>query len=105
VSLTIDDVRLRLCIETQVFEYRFTCPVCTTLNVSEISRPTFDLLEAAGVHCHEWHLPTELAMSPDGPRICLDDVDRFRQFIENHDEFHAALDSLVMNTPLPPTDS
>ncbi len=94
VNLTIADIRLRLCIETEQGEFRFTCKCCTQVTVNEISGPTFDLLVATGAECYEWHLPAELFETHEGPSISHDDLLEFHNAIVDPSSFAAAVEAL-----------
>lgn len=95
LELTAEDLRLRMCIETNQGEFRFTCPQCTKVTAKEITGPTFDLLTSAGVSCYEWHLPKELFETKSGPKISHDDVIEFHDALTDQDRFTEALDSLT----------
>ncbi len=95
VSLTINDLRLRLCIETDQGEFRFRCNKCDKVTVNQISGPTFDLLLSTGAECYEWHLPAELYETHEGPRISHADVLEFHSALEDLDAFESAIASLA----------
>lgn len=95
VNLTINDVRLRLCIETDQGEFRFRCKKCDKVTVNQISGPTFDLLLSTGVECYEWHLPAELYETHEGPQISNDDVREFRNTLVDLAAFEAAIASIA----------
>jgi len=48
VELTTDDVTVRVCLDDDRGEYRFTCPVCTMVVVKPAEHRTIDLLVASG---------------------------------------------------------
>lgn len=85
LDLVARDLRLRLCIETEQGEVRFSCKQCKKVTVNQISGPTFDLLHAAGVQCSEWNLPTELSETPDGLVISHDEMLDFHALMDARD--------------------
>ncbi len=95
LQLGVDDLTLRLCVDTAVGEFHFTCAECSKVTAQSVSGPTFDLLQAAGVSCDEWNLPQELFEQRSGPRITHDDLLEFHGALNDDESFAAAMDSLI----------
>ncbi len=76
VELTTEDVTVRVCLDDNRGEYRFTCPRCRTTVVKSAEHRTIDLLVASGAHMDTWTLPAELSERPSGAelQICHDDI-------------------------------
>ena len=95
VQLTTSDVTVRMCVSTDVGEYRFECPACDDLVVRHAEQRTIDLLLAAGVEFVTWALPAELFEVRQGAPICHDDLIDFHTFLENDEALANQLDALT----------
>ncbi len=91
VELTTADVNVRICSDTNVGTYGFTCPTCELPVVKSAEPRTLDLLVASGVSCSTWTLPAELGERHEGDPICHDDVLDFHLFLNDDDRLSAAL--------------
>lgn len=91
VELTTADVRVRVCLDDDRGEYRFTCPVCTMVVVKPAEHRTIDLLVASGVEMDTWTLPAELFEARSGSRISHDDILDFHRMLADDDATAAAL--------------
>ena len=63
VELTTSDVRVRVCLDDDRGEYRFTCSICAMVVVKPAEHRTIDLLVASGVEMDTWTLPAELFLN------------------------------------------
>ena len=91
VELTTADVRVRVCLDDDRGEYRFTCPVCTMVVVKPAEHRTIDLLVASGVEMDTWTLPAELFEARSGSRITHDDILDFHKMLNDDEATAAAL--------------
>ncbi len=94
VELTTDDVKVRVCLDDDRGEYRFTCPICTMVVVKPAEHRTIDLLVASGVHMDTWTLPAELFETRTGRRISHDDILDFHRLLADEDAIAEALASI-----------
>jgi hypothetical protein len=77
VDLTIDQVKVLVCSETNDGSYCFRCPTCTVAVSKPADHEVVDLLLGAGVPLALWNLPAELTEAKSGPAINYDDVLEF----------------------------
>ena len=91
VELTTADVRVRVCLDDDRGEYRFTCPVYTMVVVKPAEHRTIDLLVASGVEMDTWTLPAELFEARSGSRITHDDILDYHKMLADDDATAAAL--------------
>ena len=94
VELTTHDVKVRVCLDDDRGEYRFTCPVCSMVIVKPAEHRTIDLLVASGVHMDTWTLPAELFEHRSGSRISHDDILDFHKMLEDEGAMEQALESI-----------
>lgn len=85
VEMTIGDLRVRLCSDTNEGSYAFRCPSCETLVAKSIEASVVDVLVVAGVHLDVWQLPAELDEPHSGPPVSYDDLLEFHFQLEEHD--------------------
>lgn len=95
VELTTDDVTVRVCLDDDRGEYRFTCPMCSMVVVKPAEHRTIDLLVASGVHMDTWTLPAELFETRSGRQIDHDDILDFHRLLEDEGAIAAALASIA----------
>lgn len=95
VELTTEDVVVRVCLDDDRGEYRFTCPVCSMVVVKPAEHRTIDLLVASGVQMDTWTLPAELFESRTGRRIDHDDILDFHKLLDDEDAVAEALDAIT----------
>lgn len=94
VELTTADVRVRVCLDDDRGEYRFTCPICSMVVVKPAEHRTIDLLVASGVEMDTWTLPAELFETRSGLRITHDDILDFHKLLHDEDAMAAALTAI-----------
>ncbi len=94
VELTTADVKVRVCLDDDRGEYRFTCPVCSMVIVKPAEHRTIDLLVASGVHMDTWTLPAELFETRSGRQISHDDILDFHRFLLDESAIAEALASI-----------
>jgi len=94
VELTTADVRVRVCLDDDRGEYRFTCPICSMVIVKPAEHRTIDLLVASGVEMDTWTLPAELFETRTGRRINHDDILDFHRLLHDDDAMAAAMSSM-----------
>ena len=94
VELTTADVKVRVCLDDDRGEYRFTCPVCSMVIVKPAEHRTIDLLVASGVHMDTWTLPAELFETRSGRQISHDDILDFQRFLLDESAIAEALASI-----------
>jgi hypothetical protein len=82
VELTIDDVRVRVCVDDNQGTYNFRCPHCLMAVVKPAEPRIVDLLVASGVALSTWSLPAELYESRYGGPITHDDLLDFHSLLE-----------------------
>ena len=97
VELTTSDVRVRVCLDDDRGEYRFTCPICSMVIVKPAEHRTIDLLVASGVEMDTWTLPAELFETRSGGRINHDDILDFHRLLHDDDAMAAAMSSMNGN--------
>lgn len=95
VELTTEDVVVRVCLDDDRGEYRFTCPVCAMVVVKPAEHRTIDLLVASGVQMDTWTLPAELFESRSGSRIDHDDILDFHRMLDDEDAVAEALNTIA----------
>lgn len=95
VELTTEDVVVRVCLDDDRGEYRFTCPVCSMVVVKPAEHRTIDLLVASGVQMDTWTLPAELFETRSGRRIDHDDILDFHRLLDDETAMAQALDAIV----------
>lgn len=95
VELTTTDVRVRVCLDDDRGEYRFTCPLCAMVIVKPAEHRTVDLLVASGVEMDTWTLPAELFETRSGRRINHDDILDFHRLLNDEEAVAAALSSIT----------
>ncbi len=95
VELTTEDVVVRVCLDDDRGEYRFTCPVCSMVVVKPAEHRTIDLLVASGVQMDTWTLPAELFESRTGRRIDHDDILDFHKLLDDEDAVAEALNAIT----------
>ena len=83
VELTTEDVTVRVCLDDDRGEYRFTCPVCSMVTAKPADHRTIDLLVRLGVHMDTWTLPAELFEKRSGREINHDDLLEFHNLMED----------------------
>ena len=83
VELTTEDVTVRVCLDDDRGEYRFTCPVCSMVTAKPADHRTIDLLVRLGVHMDTWTLPAELFEKRSGREINHDDLLEFHNLLED----------------------
>ena len=94
VELTTADVRVRVCLDDDRGEYRFTCPICSMVVVKPAEHRTIDLLVASGVQMDTWTLPAELFETRSGRQISHDDILDFYRMLNDEDATAAALSAI-----------
>ena len=95
VELTTADVTVRVCLDDDRGEYRFTCPVCSMVIVKPAEHRTIDLLVASGVHMDTWTLPAELFEKRSGREIDHDDILDFHRLLDDEAAIAEAMASIV----------
>ena len=95
VELTTDDVTVRVCLDDDRGEYRFTCPVCSMVVVKPAEHRTIDLLVASGVHMDTWTLPAELFEARSGRKIDHDDILDFHRLLDDEAAIAQALAAIA----------
>lgn len=95
VELTTKDVIVRVCLDDDRGEYRFSCPVCAMVVVKPAEHRTIDLLVASGVQMDTWTLPAELFESRTGSRIDHDDILDFHRLLDDEAAVAAALNTIA----------
>ncbi len=95
VELTTEDVVVRVCLDDDRGEYRFTCPVCAMVVVKPAEHRTIDLLVASGVQMDTWTLPAELFESRSGSRIDHDDILDFHRLLDDEAAVAEALNTIA----------
>lgn len=91
VELTTTDVRVRVCLDDDRGEYRFTCPICAMVVVKPAEHRTIDLLVASGVEMDTWTLPAELFEARSGHQISHDDILDFHRLLADENATAEAL--------------
>ena len=105
LELTVADVSVRTCSADQKSTYSFRCPHCEMTMVKPLADRTVDMLVSAGVVATLWHLPSEIAERPNGPRINHDDLLDFHRVINDPLWFSSLADAIERPvTPLTPHD-
>jgi len=94
VELTTSDVRVRVCLDDDRGEYRFTCPICAMVVVKPAEHRTIDLLVASGVEMDTWTLPAELFEARSGRQISHDDILDFHRLLADENATAEALAAL-----------
>ena len=94
VELTTSDVRVRVCLDDDRGEYRFTCPICAMGVVKPSAHRTMDLLFASGVEMDTWTLPAELFEARSGRQINHDDILDFHRLLADENATAEALAAL-----------
>lgn len=94
VELTTSDVRVRVCLDDDRGEYRFTCPICAMVVVKPAEHRTIDLLVASGVEMDTWTLPAELFEARSGRQINHDDILDFHRLLADENATAEALAAL-----------
>jgi hypothetical protein len=88
VRLTLPDVLVRVCADTQRWTYCFRCPACGRANARDSDEATLDVLVALGAPMQHWHGPAELLeVRPDGAALTLDDLLDFHLLLQRPDWF------------------
>jgi hypothetical protein len=83
IEVAVEDITVRCCDDVKEFAYRFRCPKCVKLAVTDISLDIAALLLRAGAPVEHWQLPLELFERPEhAAPIDHDDLI----------DFHAAID-------------
>jgi len=95
VELTTVDVHVRVCVNDNRGEYRFSCPACSMTVVKAAEPRTVDLLVASGVVLDTWSLPAELNETKVGAPICHDDLLEFHANLHDSDSWSQALSTLL----------
>ena len=95
VELTTEDVVVRVCLDDDRGEYRFTCPICSMVVVKPAEHRTIDLLVASGVQMDTWTLPAELFETRSGRRIDHDDILDFHRLLDDEAAVADALNSIA----------
>lgn len=91
VKVSAADVTLRRCQDDESWSYRFTCPKCRRLSVSQTYERAGTDAIAAGCGFEEWRLPTGLGNRPGGPPFTDDDVLALRNRFLDPNWFDALL--------------
>ena len=94
VELTTADVRVRVCLDDDRGEYRFTCPICSMVVVKPAEHRTIDLLVASGVEMDTWTLPAEPFETRSGRRISHADILDFHKLLHDEEAMAAALSAM-----------
>lgn len=96
VQLTIDEVRVRVCLDDDRGEYSFRCPLCGLISVQAAEHRTVDLLVASGAHLDTWSLPAELLERPsEATAIGHDDVLSFHELLHDDEALDHAVRALL----------
>lgn len=95
VELTVPDVQVRICTNTDEGTYSFRCPTCTSVVTKEAERRTLDLLAASGTEVVYWSLPRERLVSAPGQPLSHDDVIDFHLLLKDDDMLAEAIGTLV----------
>ena len=85
---------MRVCLDDDRGEYRFTCPICRMVVVKPAEHRTIDLLVASGVEMDTWTLPAELFEARSGRRISHDDILDFHRLLHDEDAVAAAVSAI-----------
>lgn len=86
VDLGSAQVKIRLCADTGVGEYSFTCPSCDLITSRPAERTVVDMLVEAGSPIVVWRLPAELnEPRPTGSPLTHADVEQFRALLQQDD--------------------
>lgn len=94
IELAVEDVRVRVCVDTDDADYRFTCFSCNMVSVKPMEPRTLDLLSSAGVPVSSWELPADLSETHEGSIINHDDILDFHALLSQDDDFAAAIEAL-----------
>lgn len=79
VSFEVEDLTVRVCIDTNEATYLYRCPECRMVVTRDVHRSLRELLINSGARVESWFLPSELFEPHDGPPISVDDVIDFHQ--------------------------
>ena len=87
VRLRPREVTLRICLDNDQWEYRFTCPTCGRRAVEPSDRWLALEAFAAGAGLERWKLPAELDEPHRGPPISVLDLYQFHRLLSGPDWF------------------
>lgn len=85
VELTIDDVRVLVCSDTNEGSYTFVCPSCRVAVSKPAELRVVDVLVAAGVRLSVWDMPAELEEVHTGDPVDYDDLLEFHFELKTDD--------------------
>ncbi len=85
VEMTIHDVQVLLCSDTNEGSYAFRCPACGVAVSKPIDAGVIDVLIASGANLSVWELPSELQEPHLGAPITYDDLLEFHFRLERED--------------------
>lgn len=93
VSLTAEDILLRLGSENGKNTYGFDCPECGDFVEKSADERVVRLLLSGGVMPMMHHIPAEAMEPRDGPRITHDDLLAFHELLQRDDWFDQLVSS------------
>lgn len=91
VSLTADDIHLRIGAAPSDNSYAFSCPECSSFVEKPASDRVVRLLLSGGVMPQVHDVPAEALEPHSGPPITYDDIIDFHHMLEDDDWFGALL--------------
>lgn len=83
VQLGVEDLSVRVCIESDAGSYVFRCPECRMSVAKPAERHVVDLLVSSGVNLVEWSLPAEMFELHLGEPITHDDLIDFHRQLQD----------------------
>lgn len=91
VSLTADDILLRIGATEVENTYGFDCPICTEFVEKPADERVIKLLLSGGVMPVVSNLPAEVREKRSGPAITYDDILAFHELLKTDDWFEDLL--------------
>lgn len=92
VSLTSEDITLRIGPERSTNTYSFSCPDCGEVVEKPATERVVRLLLSGGVVPTLTELPAEALEPKQGPPICYDDLLEFHEMLKGEDWLDALID-------------
>ena len=97
VELTVDQVRVQVCVTNSASTYSFLCPSCSFIVNKDANDSIVESLTSAGSQLVTWSMPAELDEPKVGPRITHDDLLEFHLALES-DNWQSELDAFAANS-------
>ena len=97
IELTNEDIVVRVCLDDDRAECRFTCPACKMTTVKATDSRTVDLLISAGALMDTWVLPAELyepCRTSEAKGIDHDDLIDFNKLLQDEQALAEAIAAL-----------